>query len=85
MLAQARAPAAPLVRLRLTGHWRTMRFAFAPAGGAWTAVGGDRKTPVEESARLVLTAGGARRARARFAFAAGPSSVSAAAWRRWAR
>ena len=66
VLAQTRAPAASLVRLRLTGHWRTMRFAFAPVGGAWTAVGGDRKTPVEESARLALTAGGAIRARGRF-------------------
>ena len=66
LLAQTRAPAAPLVRLRLTGHWRTVRFAFASGGGAWTAAGGDRKTPVEESARLALTAGGARRARVRF-------------------
>ena len=47
-----------------------MRFAFSSDGQTWTPLGGDVKTPVEESARLALTAGGARRAVVRFTEAA---------------
>jgi beta-xylosidase len=66
VLAQTSAPPGPFVHLRLSGHLRTMRFDFSSDGLTWTPVGGEATTPIEESGRLALTVGGARRAVARF-------------------
>ena len=69
VLAQTTPPAGPLLHLRLTAHWRSVRFEYSVDGATWLPVGGERKTPLEESARLVLTVGGQRRAAARFTHA----------------
>ena len=60
VLAQTIPPAGPLTHLRLTAHYRTMRFEFSGDGSNWNPVGRERRTPIEESARLALTVGGAR-------------------------
>ena len=66
VLAQTTPPAGPLLHLRLTAHWRSIRFEYSADGATWFPIGGAWKTPVEESARLVLTVGGRKRAGARF-------------------
>ncbi|NLT06931.1 MAG: family 43 glycosylhydrolase [Solirubrobacterales bacterium] len=58
---------APTVHLRLELSGRSVRFAASPDGIAWTDLGPPRKTPMAETARIALTAGGQRAATVRFA------------------
>ena len=66
VLAEAAAPASDFVHLRLKARERVVRFEVSGDGSAWETVGEERLTPVAESARLALTAGGRRGAVGRF-------------------
>jgi beta-xylosidase len=66
LLAETIPPATAFVHLRLTSRGRGVRFEFSGDGVSWQPLGDERITPVEESARIVLTVGGARRAAGRF-------------------
>ncbi len=66
-LVEAPAPRSSFVHLRLTARGRRVLFEVGPDGHAWRPLGHERVTPVEESARMALTAGGLRGAVARFA------------------
>jgi xylan 1,4-beta-xylosidase len=66
-LGKATAPTAKLVQLRMIARGDNFRFQSSTNGKTWKAVG--RRSyhgPIEESARVALTAGGARGATARF-------------------
>jgi hypothetical protein len=66
-----RAPAEPLVHLRIRARGRRFGFDVSTDGLTWTPLRrGLMKGPIDESARFALTVGGARRASARFAHAA---------------
>lgn len=67
VLAEAAPPGSDVVYLRMTQHARIVSFAASGDGVTWQALGGEMVTPVEESARIALTAGGRRQAVARFA------------------
>jgi xylan 1,4-beta-xylosidase len=56
----------PLVHLRVTADGRRYRFAISTNGSSWVPIGRARRGPVEETARIALTAGGQRRAAATF-------------------
>jgi xylan 1,4-beta-xylosidase len=58
--------AGTLVHLRLTAVGRRVRVAVSPDGTRWKPLGGALRSPVEETARIALTAGGQRGAGARF-------------------
>ena len=66
VLAQAGAPSTDFVHLRLIARGRRIRFEFSGDGQPWQPLAEERVTPVEESARVALTAGGRRGAVARF-------------------
>ena len=66
LLARAATPASPEVHLRMVARGRRFFFEVSPDGVSWKRVGRTVRTPVTETARLVLTAGGERRARVRF-------------------
>ncbi len=66
LLATARAPASPEVQLRMVAQGRRFTFEVSPDGASWKRVGRRFRSPVTETARLVLTSGGQRRARVRF-------------------
>ena len=65
-LLQTRAPRSKLVHLRLSSKGRRLRFRVSRDGRGWRNVGPELRTPIEENARLALTAGGRLRAVARF-------------------
>ena len=67
VLTETAAPQSALVYLRLTARGRLLSFETSGDGLGWQPLGGEMVTPVEESARLALTAGGRRAAVARFA------------------
>lgn len=60
------APATGLPRLRITARGNTFRFAVSSNGRAWRSLGRQLRGPIDESARVALTAGGATGASARF-------------------
>jgi xylan 1,4-beta-xylosidase len=64
--ARVRTPG-PLVHLRATADGRRVRFHFSADGVHWNRAGGFGRSPVEETARIALTAGGSRGASVRFA------------------
>jgi xylan 1,4-beta-xylosidase len=64
-LRRAGAPSGPYVHLRVTVDGRRARFDFSSDGERWT-VGRWRRSPVEETARIVLTVGSQRGATASF-------------------
>ncbi|MGI8945881.1 MAG: glycoside hydrolase family 43 protein [Thermoleophilaceae bacterium] len=66
LIAARRAPRTGQVHLRMRARGRRMRFEVSADGSAWRLLGPAVRTPVEESGRLTLTAGGSRRAVARF-------------------
>ncbi len=66
MLASAATPASGQVHLRMVARGRRFSFDVGPDGVSWKRVGGTFRTPVTETTRLALTAGGERRARVRF-------------------
>ena len=66
VLTEARTPGSPRVHLRVVARGRRFSFAVSPDGVKWRPVGPAFRTPVTETARLALTAGGERRARVRF-------------------
>jgi len=66
LLASAPAPASAQVHLRMVARGRLFTFEVSPDGIAWRRVGRTMRTPVTETARLALTAGGERRASVRF-------------------
>lgn len=70
ILATQEAPRAALVHLRMVARGRRYFFEASADGESWRRLGGVFNTPVGESARLALTVGGERRARARFVSAA---------------
>jgi xylan 1,4-beta-xylosidase len=49
----------PFVHLRVTAEGRRMRFAYSSDGATWKGAGSFGRSPVEETARIALTAGGA--------------------------
>ncbi len=59
------APAGPLTHLRIEADGRAYRFAASPDGIAWTVFAA-RRGPVQETARIALTAGGQPGASVRF-------------------
>ena len=63
---EARAPSSRLVYIRLSSRGRRLRFRVSRDGRAWRIVGPELRNPVEENARLALTAGGRPGAVARF-------------------
>jgi len=66
-LGKAKAPRSNLVHLRMVARGNTFRFQYSPEGMVFKNVG--RKSyrgPIEESARMALTAGGQRYGVARF-------------------
>lgn len=65
-LASASVPNAPLVYLRMIARGDQFRFELSAEGVVWLPAGRSMHGPIEESARLALTVGGARLARARF-------------------
>ena len=69
VLAEASAPASPLVYLRMVARGRRFSFAVSPDGVTWKTFGRAFRSPVKETARVALTAGGERRAQVRFASA----------------
>lgn len=66
LVTEIRAPSSRFVHLRLLARGRRLRVQVSRDGHAWRRVGHELRTPIEESARLALTAGGRRRAVARF-------------------
>lgn len=56
----------PLVHLRVIAEGRRYRFAISTNGSSWFPLGGARRGPVEETARIALTVGGQRGASAHF-------------------
>ncbi len=70
VLARAATPASGKVHLRMVARGRRFFFDVSPDGVAWRRVGRTVRTPVTETARLALTAGGERRAKVRFVSAA---------------
>ena len=60
------APAGAILRLRMTARGNNFRFAVSPTGRTWRTIGPQLHGPIEESARVALTAGGAAGASARF-------------------
>ena len=66
VLATARAPVSAQVHLRMVARGRRFSFAVSPDGVRWRRVGRTFRSPVKETARLALTAGGQRRAQVRF-------------------
>jgi len=60
------APRSRLVHLRMVARGRRFRFESSPDGRSWRRLGPALTAPVQESARVALTVGGERRARARF-------------------
>ena len=67
ILAEAAAPPAGLVHLKLRARGRSVLFETSADGSTWQPLGEERVTPVDESARVALTAGGRRLSVARFA------------------
>jgi hypothetical protein len=66
-LAGVPAPKANLVHLRMVARGDDFRFQWSPDGIVWRRVGRSSfHGPIEESARMALTAGGAKGAVARF-------------------
>ena len=66
VLARLATPASPEVHLRMVARGRRFFFDVSPDGVSWKRVGPTVRTPVTETTRLALTAGGERRARVRF-------------------
>lgn len=66
VLARTATPASDKVHLRMVARARRFFFDVSPDGVRWKRVGRTFKTPVTETARLALLAGGERRARVRF-------------------
>ena len=66
-LAETAPPGSDFVHLRLSSRGRRVLFEVSSDGRAWQPLGEERITPVEESGRMALTAGGRRLAVARFA------------------
>lgn len=66
VLARVKTPGSRQVHLRMVARGRRFFFDVSPDGVSWKRVGRTFKTPVTETARLALTAGGQRRARVRF-------------------
>jgi len=67
VVREIRAPSSRLVHLRLSHRGRRVRFQFSSDGKRWSRLSEELRSPIDESARLALTAGGRRRAVARFA------------------
>lgn len=65
-LATTSTPASAQVHLRMLARGRRFSFEVSADGLSWKRVGRRFRTPVTETARLALTAGGERRARVRF-------------------
>ena len=65
-LRSAIAPASKDTHLRIVAKGNTFQFAVSADGRRWRNLGGRLRGPIEESARIALTAGGAVRATARF-------------------
>ena len=63
---EAKAPGSRLVHLRLSSRGRRVRFGVSRNGRTWRNLGRELRNPVEENARLALTAGGRRGAVALF-------------------
>ncbi len=66
LLARAATPASGRVHLRMVARGRRFLFEVSPDGVMWKRVGRSVRTPVTETTRLTLTAGGDPRARVRF-------------------
>ena len=62
----AKAPTSRLVHIRLSSRGRRLRFRVSRDGRRWRNLGQELRNPVEENARLALTAGGRRGAVALF-------------------
>ncbi len=60
------APTSRLVHLRMVARGRRFYFEASADGQAWRRLGRTVTAPVQESARVALTVGGEKRARARF-------------------
>lgn len=70
LLFGAATPRSARVHLRMVARGRRFTFDVSPDGVTWKRVGRAVRTPVTETARFVLTAGGERRALVRFLSAA---------------
>ena len=70
LLFGAATPRGTQVHLRMLARGRRFTFHVSPDGVTWKRVGRPVRSPVTETARFVLTAGGERRARVRFLSAA---------------
>lgn len=67
VLGRGKAPKSRIVHLRMVARGNTFRFQSSPQGKVWRNVGRARyRGPIEESARMALTAGGQRYAIAGF-------------------
>jgi hypothetical protein len=66
VLRSGAAPASDVSLLRIVASGNNFRFAVSADGRSWRNIGGRLHGPIEESARVALTAGGAVRASARF-------------------
>ncbi len=64
--ASAPVPQVPLLHLRMVARGNRFRFELSADGLVWQRVGPSMRGPIEESARVALTAGGVTGARARF-------------------
>jgi Beta xylosidase C-terminal Concanavalin A-like domain len=67
LVTEVRPPSSRFVHLGLSARGRRVRFRVSRDGRRWRSLGPEVRTSIEESARLVLTVGGRRRAVARFA------------------
>lgn len=65
-VVEVKAPGSRLVHIRLASRGRKVRFWVSRNGRTWRNVGPELRNPVEENARLALTAGGRRAAVALF-------------------
>jgi len=66
VLATGSTPGSEEVHLRMVARGRQFSFDVSPDGVSWKRVGATVRTPVTETTRLALTAGGERKARVRF-------------------
>lgn len=66
LLVTTKAPQANVVHLRMIGRGDSFRFQSSTDGVTWKTVGRTIRGPIEESARVALTSGGASRSVARF-------------------